>query len=277
MPAPQGSMLSELTKALFLVSGIQLPMEWSPPGDQFPDAFNLDELVVAPNPPTTLFIQSSLNRYHVDTAKEMSDSFSEYIDGICGAICDGIDKWMKMTYIAGVMINGPIGWLLPGCVTGPSLMPLIFAGAPRETSMKRKYSFAIAAAVGVAWQAWSTTLNGMLSYPLFAAFPGPVAVPTPNIPVPLLTMVSPGEVVLAPSNLKTSMAGLFGDPTALHATALFGAIANAFNTVFQIFKVSTMVQNVLGTGPVPTYAPPFVPVGPVILGTGTGPPGSCIV
>ena len=63
------------------------------------------------------------------------------------------------------------------------------------------------------------------------------------------------------------------DPTALHASALFDAIAKAFNTVFQIFKASTLVQNVLGTGPIPTFAPPFVPVGPVVAGIGNGPPG----
>ena len=40
----------------------------------------------------------------------------------------------------------------------------------------------------------------------------------------------------------------------IHASDLFDAIANAFNTVFQIFKTSTLVQNVLGTGPIPSFA-----------------------
>ena len=34
-----------------------------------------------------------------------------------------------------------------------------------------------------------------------------------------------------------------------------------------------MVTNVLGTGPVPTFAPPYVPVGPVVGGVGTMMPG----
>ena len=64
-----------------------------------------------------------------------------------------------------------------------------------------------------------------------------------------------------------------GDPTALHASDLFDAIAKAFSNVFQIFKVSTIVQNVLGMGPIPTFAPPFVPVGPVVMGTVIPTPG----
>jgi len=57
---------------------------------------------------------------------------------------------------------------------------------------------------------------------------------------------------------------------------LFDAIAKAFNTVFQVFKASTMVQNVLGMGPIPTFVPPFVPVGPVVMGTVIPTPGVLI-
>jgi hypothetical protein len=63
------------------------------------------------------------------------------------------------------------------------------------------------------------------------------------------------------------------DPQALHASDLFDAIAKAFNTVFQTFKASTLVNNVLGMGPVPTFAPPFVPAGPVLMGSVIPMPG----
>ena len=274
MPAPQASVLSNLAKMLFLAKGIQLPMNWSQPGDQYPDAFKPDEIVVAPNPPTTLFIQATLNKYHVDTARQIGQKFEDYIDGICGGICDGIDKWMKMTTIMGVMINGPVGMLLPGCVVGAPLMPLILATAPMSTPQEIRYSTAIANAFGTAWQAWQSGLTGMIMYPpTFAACPSPVHPPTPNIPMPLITLASPGEAGLSPSALKASMMGFFGDPTALHAMDLFDAISSAFGVVFQIFKATTLVQNVLGFGPVPTFAPPFVPVGPVLMGTGMGAPG----
>ncbi len=61
--------------------------------------------------------------------------------------------------------------------------------------------------------------------------------------------------------------------TALHASDLFDSVSRAFNTIFQTFKTTTIVQNVLGTGPVPTFAPPVVPAGPVLAGTVIPMPG----
>jgi hypothetical protein len=69
------------------------------------------------------------------------------------------------------------------------------------------------------------------------------------------------------------MEGVHADPAAQHAADLFDALAQAFSVVFQTFKATTLVSNVLGTGPIPTFAPPVVPVGPVVAGTATGAPG----
>lgn len=273
MPAPQKSMLANLAKLNFTSKGLKIPTDWAQPGSQFSDAFAASERAVAPNSPTNLFMQATLNKYHVQAAKDVGDKFDKYIDGICGAICDGIDKWMKMTTIAGAMVNGPVGMVMAGNVVGPPLGPLIMASAPKATPQELKYSNAIANSFGTLWQAWHAGLMGVLSYPAFAAFPGPMGPPTPNIPMPLIAFSSPGEAGLAPSVLKSTIEGNFGDPQALHAADLFDAIAQAFNTVFLMFKSTTMVQNVLGTGPIPTFAPPFVPVGPVLGGVANGAPG----
>lgn len=273
MPAPQKSMLTQLAKINFISKGINLPMDWSQPGEQYPDAFKPSEVATAPNSPMNLFRDATLNKYHVDTAKTIGKQYEKYIDGICGAICDSIDKWMKMTMITSALINGPVGVVLPGSFVGPPLMPLILATAPKSTPQEMKYSNAVASALGTLWQLWQTGLMGTLMYPAFAAFPGPVAPPMPNIPLPLIAFSSPGESGLSPSTLKITMDANLADPTAQHASDLFDAIAKAFNTVFQIFKASTMVQNVLGMGPIPTFAPPFVPVGPVVMGTFIPKPG----
>ena len=274
MPAPQKNMFAQLTKVNFLSKGIKLPMDWKHPGDQYSNAFQPSEIAVLPNLPMNLFREVSLNKYHVDTAKTIGKQFEDYIDGICGAICDGIDKWMKMTAITGVMINGPTGTLMPACVVGPPLMPLILATAPKSSLQEMKYSTAISNAFGTLWQPWQMGLTGTLMYPpTFAVCPSPVHPPTPNIPLPLITLSSPGESGLSPTSLQGTMVANLADPMALHASDLFDAIAKAFNTVFQIFKASTLIQNVLGIGPVPTFAPPFVPAGPVLGGVGNGPPG----
>ena len=61
-----------------------------------------------------------------------------------------------------------------------------------------------------------------------------------------------------------------------YRTYLGEKVADAFEKCFQIWQASTMVTNVLGTGPVPSFAPPYVPVGPVVMGTGTMTPGGFV-
>jgi hypothetical protein len=273
MPAPNAKQLAELTKTNFRAFQIKIPVDWSQPGDQYPDAFKPTERAVPPPPPTAIFFPATANKYHVDAAKEMSDKLTAYIDGICDAICAAIDNWMKMVMLTGAIINGPVATLIPGGFVSAPLLPLILAKAPKKTPMENRYSLAIANALSTAWQAWQMGLTGMLMYPPFAAFPGPMAPPTPNVPVPLVTLASPGEAMLAPSTLKASMVGMFGDPKAAHAEKLFDALCKALATVFPIFKSSTLVNNVLGMGPIPTFAPPFVPVGPVLAGTVIPKPG----
>ncbi len=79
--------------------------------------------------------------------------------------------------------------------------------------------------------------------------------------------------MLSPPTLSMTMQGFLADPDALHHRDLFDALSRAFFVMFTTFKVSTMVQNVLGTGPIPTFVPPFVMAGPVLGGTTLPKPG----
>jgi len=266
-------MYKQLARQIFVAHAIRLPVNWSKPGNQFDDAFDPSELIAVPNAPTNLFREASLNKYHVDTAKDVGSQFGKFIDGTCDAICSGISQWMTATSITGVVINAVVGMLTPGGVVGPPLTPLILANAPKETPQELKYSNVIATVFGTAWQTWQSGITGTLMYPAFAAVPSPVAPPLPNIPVPLVALPSAGEAMLAAPTMKAQMIAQLGDPQAPHAVELFDALTQGFTPVFNIMKVSTMVTNVLGTGPVPTFAPPFVPVGPVVGGIGQGPPG----
>lgn len=241
MPAPQKSMLSQLTKLNFASKAIKLPTQWSQPGNQYPDAFKASERMVAPNPPLNLFREPSLNKYHVDTAKKIGKQYEKYIDGISGAICSGIGDWMKMASMVGVVTGGPVGVVRPGCVLGPPLMPLIFKSAPKSTAQELKYSKAIATAFGTSWQSWHMGISGAM------AFPSLPWTPCPNVPMPLIALPSVGEAMMSPTTLKMSMMGNLGDPTALHAMDLFDAIAKSFAMVFQTYKGATIVMNVFGT------------------------------
>jgi hypothetical protein len=54
---------------------------------------------------------------------------------------------------------------------------------------------------------------------------------------------------------------------------LFAAIANAFSRAVGSWVQVQMISGVMGKGPVPTQAPPYVPVGPVIMGDNIPSPG----
>ena len=272
MSWPPKDLFIQLAKLNFCSKSITLPMRWQKPGDHYPNAFQPGEEAVPPNIPLNLYREESLNKYHVGSAHDIGKQFETYIEGICGAIHSAVDTWRQTATITGVMIFGPVATV--GMVVGPPLTPLIMAQGPKGTPQELKYTTAIANALGTAWLPWQTSIKvpGLPWYPAFAAFPGPVAPPMPNIPIPLIALVSV-DASLSPGALSGLMMANLGDPTALHAQDLFDAISKAFNTIFTLFKAMTMVTNVLGTGPIPTFAPPFVPVGPVLGGVGTGPPG----
>ena len=50
------------------------------------------------------------------------------------------------------------------------------------------------------------------------------------------------------------------------ATPADAPIVAAVTVAWTAFLASTMILLVLGSGPVPTFAPPYVPVGPVVGG-----------
>jgi hypothetical protein len=120
---------------------------------------------------------------------------------------------------------------------------------------------------------------GLPWYPAFAAFPGPMAPPMPNIPTPLIACPSGmmAEIV-APNQMKQYMIdALDGDlkqkDKDKHHEGLFEAIATVLALAFMIWLPSQQVMLVLGKGPIPTFAPPFVPVGPVVGGDNISAPG----
>jgi hypothetical protein len=265
--------MAELAKANFLSKGLQLPEKWRQPNDQFDSAFTGSEKMAPPNSALTLFREPTSNKYHADAADTIGKKMAAYIEGIMGAISSAVDIWMKMTSVAGLLINGPTGQLPPGGLTGPPLMPFILSSAPNASAQEGKYSQAIAAAISQQWMQWQSGLTGMLLYPAFAAFPGPMAPPMPNVPVPLAAFASAGESALSPAMLKNAMTAQLADAKAQHAAELFDAVSKALNTCFQMFKLTTIFQNVLGTGPVPTFAPPIVPAGPVVAGMAVPTPG----
>lgn len=250
MPAPTAEALSTAAKQHFSAQGIKLPMNWQEKGPLFPGAFGPPELSTPSNASTTLYHEPTQNKYHTGAARSLSRAYEKYIDGICAAISNAIDKWMKIASVVSVNVVGPVGTLLPGGVSGPALYPMIMAEAPQTTESDRKYSRAVAAAVSDNWFAWQQGLSGVLNYPGFTG------APMPNTPAPLITFASEPEPGLAAHKLSGVMQRNLNDSGALHAPTLFASVANAFFTHFQVFKTATVVSGVTVIAAAP---PPVAP------------------
>jgi hypothetical protein len=270
--------MQNLAKLKFSTFALQAPTDWKQPqGDpdaqQFTDAFQASERAVPPDtmaPP--LFIPPTPNKYHVDTQKQLNAKFGAFIDGICSAICSAWSTWQSTAMLTGVMVNAVTA--AGGVVAGPPLLPLILASAPKATPSEIKYSMAVANAIGTGWLSYTASIKvpGLPWYPAFAAVPSPVAPPVPNTPVPVIALVQVTASVGA-AMLKTQMSANLGDPMAPFHKELFESIADAFEKCFLIWQASTQVTQVMGFGAVPTFAPPIVPVGPVVAGMANMIPG----
>jgi hypothetical protein len=275
MPAPQASAMQQLARLKFTSFNLKVPTNWKDPagsaGDHYGRAFKPDEKASAPGMPP-LFQPASLNKYHTDTQKMHIGKIGSFIDGICSAICSAWSQWQTAATMVGIVINAVTA--TGGQIVGPPWTPLILASAPKSTPMEMKYSNVIAQVIGTAWLSFTATVKvtGMPWYPAFAAVPSPVAPPAPNVPCPFAALMQV-PVSISCNVLKMQMVGQLGDPQAPFNQELFEAISDAFEKCYNLWKVSTMVTNVLGTGPVPTFAPPYVPVGPVVGGIGTMTPG----
>jgi len=283
MPAPQASAMQQLARLKFTSFNLKVPTNWKDPqgnaADHYSRAFKPDQKSSSPGMPP-LFQPASLNKYHTDTQKMHIAKVGKFIDDTCSAICTAWSWWQGGNLVplvpgaamVGVVVAGPTA--SGGQIVGAPWTPLILMNAPKSSPAEMKYSNVIATVIGTAWLTFTATVKvaGMPWYPAFAAVPSPVAPPAPNIPCPFAALTQV-PTSLACDLLKTQMVGQLADPTAPFHQELFESIADAFEKTYNLWKLSTMVTNVMGTGPVPTFAPPYVPVGPVVGGVGIMKPG----
>jgi len=277
MPAPQASAMQQLARLKFTSFNLKVPQNWRDPsggdaGNHYSRAFKPEEKATTPGMPP-LVQPASLNKYHTDTQKMHVAKIGAFIDGMSSAICSAWSQWQSLATMTGVIVTTITASV--GLVAGPPWMPLILASAPKASPMEMKYANVIATVLGTAWLQYTATIKvpGLPWYPAFAAVPSPVAPPTPNVPCPVIALT---QVPPQPALMKQQMVGQLADPQAPFHAELFEAIIDGFDKCFKIWQASTMVTNVFGTGPVPTFAPPYVPVGPVIGGVGNMLPGGFV-
>jgi hypothetical protein len=90
------------------------------------------------------------------------------------------------------------------------------------------------------------------------AFPGPMAPPMPNIPTQFITLAH-DAFASTPSNLKVAMrSALRGNMD--DCMGFLDSVATALQAPLLAWKGAQQVMLVLAQGPIPSFAPPYVPV-----------------
>jgi hypothetical protein len=190
------------------------------------------------------------------------------------AFREGVNEWIGKARIQGGLVKGPSAILTPGSLVSDvnierqMVQKLIASQVPAEISQ------VLAKEPAAAWKEWASGFQLQLpkAYPSFAAFPGPMAPPTPTAlgAIPLSQGSSAGEASLTAANLANRL----GSALRVHATKVGGGtpdqavkiVATWVDSSFREWKGLAKLVGLMGQGSAPTFAPPYVPVAPVVRG-----------
>jgi hypothetical protein len=222
-------------------------------------------------------------KYHQKSCDVIGGDFKDFHDAMCDAVAYSHNMWKLQAKFKDLKVMALAAIGTPGCLDGPELESNI-KNAPMVASFSGNmadHRDAVAKGVSQCFKKWQgkVMVPGLPWYPAFIAFPGPMAPPMPNIPVPLIMCPSAmmSEIIM-PSSMTTAMDDALkqkhkdADPEKQYH-ALHDAIATTLSLGFLIWIASQMVMLVLGKGPIPSFAPPYVPVGPVVGGENIATPG----
>ncbi|MBN1946224.1 MAG: hypothetical protein JW797_11145 [Bradymonadales bacterium] len=289
---PPLSPINILGELVFVGKMHKLPTEWKQPqGDpaakHYDDSLKPEEKVATPGQtPFPWLNPQNANKYHQDSCDEIGKAYKELYDGLIDAVKFGVDMWRLEAKLKDLKVMAVSAIGTPGCLDGPKMEDKIkmFPGGAAWKDNKKKFLEACAKGVGECFDAWAAKVMvpGLPWYPAFAAFPGPMAPPMPNVPVPFIACPSAMmSKIVAPSDMKKACVDALDqkikddDPDKFHET-LFEAVATTLSLAFLMWLPQQQVMLVMGKGPIPTFSPPYVPVGPVVSGDNIGAPGHTI-
>jgi hypothetical protein len=263
-----------------------LPVDWkqplsSPERTQFLDQFGLGLAdyvklgIAGPSSPRPYFFNATPNKLHGDAAKAISAPFKDFAHKTLDTFKKAIDMWKLQAEIKGVKIMAVCAIGPPGILKGPEVKGMVpFKTWKGKEDNEKAYIKAVAEGLSAQWKKWQdkVMIPGLPWYPAFAAFPGPTAPPMPNVPMPLIALPSAMMAEMTMPKLKKAMidaldSGVKKEDSDKQHEALFESIAVPISMAFLMWLPMQMVMNVLGKGPIPTFAPPYVPVGPVVGGS----------
>jgi hypothetical protein len=188
------------------------------------------------------------------------------------AVAAGVDKWTAGSTVHGGEINGSSLFLPPGSLDGPAFAATVEQAVAGAGALPQ-----IAAGLAQAtWQPWATwsrdyTLSVPRAVRAFAAVAASEVGPTPLGARSLRSGSAPGRVGLTAAVLPQIFAQVVPGANDPAAAAPLQALANWYASAFTKWFNRAKLQNlVMGKGPIPTFAPPYVPVGPVVGGAVDG-------
>lgn len=286
---PGLSPIKILGNVKFLAAGLKLPSKGAAGGaEAWSNKYFKDrdqaEMGAAPQTiPPWFMPQRPGYKHHQKSCDQVGKNFKDFHDAMIDAVQFAHNMWKLQAKFKDLKIIAVAAIGAPGCLDGPELESNI-KNAPQCASFTgnmQKHRDAVAKGVSTCFKKWQdkVMVPGLPWYPAFAAFPGPMAPPMPNVPMPLICCPSAmmTEIVLPDSMTKEMDDALEqklkdADPDKQYH-ALHDAIATVLSLSFLIWLASQQVMLVLGKGPIPTFAPPFVPVGPVMGGDNIATPG----
>jgi len=226
--------------------------------------------------PPALFRAATSSLDDIATQKAMHEGYTRLLDGVTLAVGYAWERFRLEARFKDVVIVALHANAGPGCLVGPSLEPHI-KSAPHVAAWAGPWGGvrdAVAKSFAASWQDWQSkiTVPGLPWYPQFAAFPGPAAPPTPNVPTPLMACISGGVGSMSAGSLQQGLSTRLAGKINYHEE-FSEALASMLAVAFTGWLGSQQVSLVMGRGPVPTFAPPYVPVGPVMNGDIVSAPG----
>ncbi len=211
------------------------------------------------------------------TASFTSADQAAVIDAIKPAVKQAVDMWKISAHFSDLTIMAVSAVGAPGCLDGPELEShiRIHPKVQSLSGLARDMANGIAEGFSDNFFLWqnAVTVPGLPWYPAFAAFPGPIAPPMPNVPMPLISCVSArASKIMVHSEIADAITQALPAPLS-GETAFINRVATGLALAASTWLGSAQVMNVLGHGQVPSFAPPYVPVGPVVGGTIIAAPG----
>lgn len=192
---------------------------------------------------------------------------ARYVTQIKTAIAGVVDQATLSTEVVVGVINGSVGMIPPGALRSSVNFKSALRSALLAAGVPSTPYFSITDILADAWTDWFAGFSTIVQYPSFAQWPGPEAPPMPAIGQTLSVGQSSGASKISAIALHAAVFNTV-DPSAADSDFenAMRQLTLWYSSRFAAFAMSTLLTNVMGGGPVPSYAPPDVPAGPVIGG-----------